>query len=424
VQTALVFIIYVIFFNWLVTRITFIKNAGLRAGWLTGLFSLKIIAGLVYAWFYLQPAYYATSDTWRYFELSKAETDWLLKDPLAFLKDIFTNGYQQTGNLFLQSNSYWNDLKSNIIIKLLALCNVFTFKNYFADIVFFNFIFFFGPVALYRLIKQLFPINKLLLITAVFLIPSFLFWCSGIHKDGLIFACIALVVFYFYKQILNRKINLSSFLVLIICLVILFALRNFMALLLLPALLVWFLSNLFPSKSRRITIGIYGAGVILFFVSTYISLQTDLPGYIIQKQNEFKQLSGNSAISTPLLEDNLFSFIRFLPTAIDIAFFRPHITEIRNKSYIPAVVEIILLWSVTIYSFFIKRKKNQTAQQTAFIIFCICFSISFLLIAGYTITFSGAIVRYRAVVLPFVFIPALVRINLIKKASLSTSEKV
>ena len=67
---------------------------------------------------------------------------------------------------------------------------------------------------------------------------------------------------------------------------------------------------------------------------------------------------------------------------------------------------------------FYKKKKDQSPQQTAFIIFCICFSISFLLIAGYTITFSGAIVRYRAVVLPFVFIPALVRINLMKKASL------
>jgi hypothetical protein len=186
-----------------------------------------------------------------------------------------------------------------------------------------------------------------------------------------------------------------------------------MALLLIPALLVLFLCNLYPSASRRIAIALYGIGIILFFVSSQISLQKSLPQYIIQKQAEFKQLSGNSAIKTPPLENNLFSFIRFLPTAIDIAFFRPHITEVRNKSYIPAVVEITLLWSVIIFSFFIKRKKNYSPQQMAFIMFCICFSMSFLLIAGYTITFSGAIVRYRAVVLPFVFVPALLRISLI-----------
>jgi hypothetical protein len=414
VQTSLIFIIYVIFFNWLVTRISFIKDTGLQTVWLTALFSLKIVAGLAYAWFYLQPSYFATSDTWHYFELSKGETDWLLKDPFAFLKDLFKYGYQQTGNLFLHNNSYWNDLKSNIIIKLLALCNLFTLKNYFADIVFFNFIFFFGPIALYRLIKQLFSINKILLIGCIFIIPSFLFWCSGIHKDGLIFTCIAFILFHFHKQLLNRKLNLSSFLISIICLIILFALRNFMALLLLPALLIWFLSNLYPSKSKRIVIAIYGVGIILFFVSSKINHQTDLPQYIIEKQAEFKQLSGNSAIDVPSLENNLFSFIKFLPVAIDIAFFRPHITEIHNKSYIPAALEVILLWSVIIFSFFIKREKKLSPQQSAFIIFCICFSISFLLIAGYTITFSGAIVRYRAIILPFVFIPALLKLNFLK----------
>jgi hypothetical protein len=185
----------------------------------------------------------------------------------------------------------------------------------------------------------------------------------------------------------------------------------------LPALLVWFLCSSFPSKSKQIAIAIYAVGIILFFVSAHTSLQTNLPEYVIQRQSEFKQLPGNSAISTPLLENNLSSFIRFLPTAIDIAFFRPHLTEIRNKSYIPAAVEIVLLWSIIISSLFIKRKKNPSPQQAAFIIFCICFSISFLLIAGYTITFSGAIVRYRAVVLPFIFIPALIRINKINQAS-------
>src|SRR6266487_2153404 len=293
-QTALVFSIYVIFFNWLVTRIGFIKKTCLQAEWLAGLFSLKIIGGLAYAWFYMQPAYIANSDTWHYFELSKTETDWLLKDPFAFIKDLFTYGYGQTGNLFLHNNSYWNDLKSNIIIKLLAVCNLFTFKNYFANIIFFNFIFFFGPIALYRLTKQLFHVNKILLTGCIFLTPSFLFWCSGIHKDGLIFTCFAIILFYFYKQLVNRKINVSSFLISIVCLMIIFALRNFMALLLLPALLAWLLSNLYPSRSKRIAIVMYGVGIILFFASAKITPQINLPQYVIEKQTEFRQLSGNS----------------------------------------------------------------------------------------------------------------------------------
>ena len=73
-----------------------------------------------------------------------------------FFKDIFNHRYSNSGNIFIAENSYWNDLKSNVIIKLLAICNVFTFKNYYANIVFFNFLFLFGLVAFYRLMSALF----------------------------------------------------------------------------------------------------------------------------------------------------------------------------------------------------------------------------------------------------------------------------
>ena len=172
-QTILVLTIYLVLCCWLITATPFIKKSNITNARLVGLFCIKVMAGLAYAFFYLQPAYYATSDTWHYFELSKEETAWLLSDPPAFLKDIFVHGYRETGNLFLGENSYWNDLKSNVIIKLIAVCNVFTFTNYFANIVLFNFFFFFGPVALYRLSQSLYSVKPLLLTAAIFLIPSF-----------------------------------------------------------------------------------------------------------------------------------------------------------------------------------------------------------------------------------------------------------
>ena len=116
----------------------------------------------------------------------------------------------------------------------------------------------------------------------------------------------------------------------------------------------------------------------------------------------------------PALENSFTSYIKFLPTAVDIAFFRPHITEINNKSYIPAAAEVLCLWLFAAGSLFIRKKSNNGPGQKAFIFFCICFAVSFLLLAGYTITFSGAIVRYRAVVLPFLFIPVVVGLKLNK----------
>jgi hypothetical protein len=403
----IVFIFYYILFSLLLLRIGFIKKTNWSKWMIVGLFSIKILAGVAYGIFYLQPAYNETSDTWNYFKLSKNETDWFLRDPVSFFKDIFVYGYSHSGNLFLGEDSYWNDLKSNIVIKLLALCNVLTLKNYYADIIFFNFIFFFGPVAFYRLIDSLFPVKRAVLIAGIFLIPSFLFWCSGIHKDGLIFLCIALVLFHFQKQLHAKSILPASLFICILSFIALFALRNFMAILLLPALIVWLLIYFHPTKTIVIITTVYGAGAVLFFLSGKINTRADLPQLVIQKQTEFKQLPGNSQVSVPLLENSITSFLKFFPTAFDIAFFRPHITEIRNKSYIPAAAETILLWMLVLYSILFYKKKSSSPQQISFLVCCICFSISFLLLAGYTITLSGAIVRYRAVVLPLLFIPVL-----------------
>jgi len=151
--------------------------------------------------------------------------------------------------------------------------------------------------------------------------------------------------------------------------------------------------------------------IITFFLSGKLSPAADMPQYVIEKQNEFKQLSGTSSINVPVLENNVTSFVRFLPTALDIALFRPHISEVKNISYIPAVAEIILFWIVVLLSVFVKGKIVNNNDQSAFIIFCLFFSFSFLLLAGYTITFSGAIVRYKASVLPFLFVPVVQKLS-------------
>ena len=414
-QTVLIFIFYYLLFTWILCKTGFVKKSGLNKWWIIGLFSIKILAGLAYSWFYQQPAYYATSDTWHFFELSKGETDWLLHDPAAFFKDIFMYGYERSGNLFLGENSYWNDLKSNFIIKLLAVCNVFSLKNYYANIVLFNFLFFFGPVALYRVLNTYFQTKRLLLIAGVFLIPSFLFWCSGVHKDGLIFSCAAVIVFHFQKQLAQRKILWRSAIVMLMLLVILFALRNFMAILLTGSLIVWLLCFFNSNRKAIIVASIIIATPVVFFLSGKISPATDLPQYVIEKQDEFKQLSGTSSIEIPVLENNVVSFIKFFPTALDIALFRPHISEIKNLSYVPAVAEIILFWAVVLVSLFVKGKIATNNDQSSFIIFCLFFSFSFLLIAGYTITFSGAIVRYKASVLPFLFVPVVQKLSALLK---------
>ena len=394
------FLLYLVVFSFLVTRIKFFTNSGINKFLLVVLFIIKVLAGLAYAWFYLQPNYHTNSDSFRFYAYSLEETNILLTQPLHFLKDIFSYGYTTTGNVFVGDNSYWNDLKSNIIIKLLAVCNVFSIKNYFINIIFFNFFFFFGLIVFYRVMQSVFNDKKYMLIIPVFLIPSFLFWCSGIHKDGLIFSAIGLV-FYYFHQLLQKKFFIQYFIFIILLLALLFFLRNYVALALTITLFAWF----FATKIKKIFlvfVSVYLMLIAAFFIAPKINTQLNFPEIIVLKQQDFSKLTGGSEVVISKLQPNFKSFVQYFPHALDMAFLRPHITELKNKSYIPAIAEIILFFIVLIFSI-IYRNKNFKIQPIVFA--SIFFSLTLLIIAGYTVTFSGAIVRYRSLALPFLLTP-------------------
>ena len=398
---AAIFIFYLLMFGYAVISVPFFKNSGIRSYVLLLLFAVKILAGFAYAWFYKLPKYAAGADTWRFYKLSLREKDWLLSDPVAFTKDLFVHGYQKRGSLFAGENSYWNDLKSNIPVKLLACMNVLTDNSYYADIIFFNFLFLFGLVGIFKVFNEIFPGKKWLLVAAVFLLPSTFFWCSGIHKDGLILSAIGLVFYHFYKLVgNNHKKQVRHTVVIILCLVLIFALRNYITLMLLPALFCWGLSGKYPKHKLLIFSGVYLSCIFLFFSARYVFPPLDFPQYIVEKQSEFLGLQGGSSIHLRPLQPEVWSFITFFPDAFDAAFLQPHITQIANFAYLPAALEILLFIFVALL-FVISPKPKITSP----VLFCLFFSVSVLLITGYTITFVGAIVRYRSILFPFLIAP-------------------
>jgi hypothetical protein len=46
--------------------------------------------------------------------------------------------------------------------------------------------------------NDVFPNRKMVIMLGCFIIPSFLFWSSGIHKEGLIFTGIGLITYCIY----------------------------------------------------------------------------------------------------------------------------------------------------------------------------------------------------------------------------------
>ncbi len=395
---ATIFIFYLLLFSFIITKISFFNKSGLTNWELISLFSIKIIAGIAYARFYRLPQYYQGSDTWRFYNLSLEESKWLLHDPLAFIKDLFVYGYSRPGNILGVENSYWNDLKSNVPVKIMAVMNIFTNHNYYTNIILFNFLFLFGLVGLFKVFNNIYPQKKYLLIAGLFLLPSTLFWCSGIHKDGLILSATGLVIYLFYRG-LETEFHPRYCILIVVCGLLIFSLRNYVLLALFPALLSWFLSNKYPKKSLTIFASVYFIGCLLFFLLPIFSESFDLPLYLSLKQKDFMQLQATSVVNLPALVPTFKGFVTFFPYALDMAFLRPHLSEIKNFSYIPAAAEVLLLFGLVAYLVVSQKFK---LSQSPVIFFFIFFAMSILLICGYTIPFSGAIVRYRSFVFPFI----------------------
>lgn len=400
---AAIFIFFIILVSFAIHTIQFFKNSGIGKWTLTALFLLKVSAGIAYAKFYTLPQYYANSDTWRFYRLSLSETKWLLHNPYSFLKDLFYYGYNDSGNLFSGKNTYWNDLKSNLPVKLMAVCNVFTNNSYYTNIILFNFLFLPGLVALFKVMSSFYPSKKWNIIFGVFLLPSTIFWCSGIHKDGLILSALGVSI-YCFQKILAQQFSFKHLLLMLLSFLLIFALRNYVLFLLLASLFCWWLANNFTSNKNYVFCAFYLVAIICFFITPVFFPSINPPGYISSKQHEFLELKGTSKVYVDTLQPTFASFINYLPKAIDMAVFRPHPNEFKNLSYIPAIAENILLFGLIVISII---SINRHKKIYSFTLALLLFAISVLIVCGYTIPFTGAIVRYKSMVLPFVITPLL-----------------
>jgi hypothetical protein len=406
----LLFTGYLILFAWLVTRVKFFTLSGLTKPQLVIFLLLKVIAGIFYGWI---GVYYGglaqMIDTWGFHANSILEYKLLFSNPGEYFTNLFHNPYGGGVEKFLSTtDSYWNDVKGNFFIKVLSVFNIFSQGHYYINVIFYSFITLFGPIAIYRVMKDVYPGKQIPVLVATFLIPSFLYWTSGLHKEGLIFMGIALIVFTIYFGLKENKISFKSVFLVILCLLILLVLRNFLFVLIIPAAGAWLLAGKFPKRSLGIFLGIYVICIVLFFTLRYISPSFDFPAAVVDRQKSFSQLQGGSAVPIKKLESGVISFIKSTPQAINLSTIRPYPSDVKHILSLAAAVEINILLLLFVICLFIK---TNVVKSRPLIYFCLFFSFSVLLSIGYTVNFLGAIVRYRSVVIPLLVIPMIASID-------------
>ena len=409
----LLFVAWLVVFAWLTTKVKFFTQTGLSRSQLIIIFLLKVMAGIFYGWIGL---YYGglaqMQDTWGYHTNSIQEYQLLFNNPHEYFTNLFHDPYESgTSNFFTSTDSYWSDLKGNFFIKILSVFNLLSFGHYYVNVIFYSFITLFGTLAIYRVMTDVFPGKKLSIMLATFLLPSFLYWTSGIHKEGLIFTGISLIIYCIYFGYKQKKFGFRRTICVIAGLMVVLALRNFIIVILVPAIIAWLIANRWPKYGLTIFCSLYLLFGILFFTARYINPNLDFPQAVVNKQREFKKLeAGGSTIPMKDLEPTAGSFLKNTPQAINLSTIRPYPSDVRHILSLAAAIEINMIILIFILFLFLRTKGNSNDSKNL-MYFCIFFSMTLLLAIGFSVNNLGAIVRYRSVLMPLLVIPMAAQIN-------------
>lgn len=375
--------------------------------WMAVAFLAKAAAGMIYGYIYSH--YYTISDSWSYFNESLNDYHNLIHNPAKFF--TINSGFNHFADFFSTAdNAFWSNTGENILIKLLAILNVFSVGNYYLDVVLFNVFSFWGLYLIYKVAIQYLPGKERWVYLLIFFWPSCLFWNSAIDKDGLLVFFAGILIIGIHNCILGRKLFLYLSLA-IVSFAGIFLIRSVNALIFIPAIPGWWIASKIYKRRLRIFLITYSTVFILFVLSGLEGSPFNLLQQLANKQHQFLTLKANTRLPLTPLEPGFISFIKVLPESVNHIFFRPYITEISSPFHFMVFLENTGLLFIVCYIIFWKRKGRTQNLTAPFNLFLWSVSLIFLLLIGYIVPFPGAIIRYKAFYFMFFLLPFISCLN-------------
>ncbi len=408
----ILFFVYLFFLVWLLTKSKFIRNAGLSKQMIILLFGTRVLAGVFNTWLL---HLYAYADTWQFHQQGLEEYHLLFSNPREYFFNIFSSGYGDYGGFFDSQYSYWNDLKTNLMVKMDSVLNVLTFGNLYINLIIFNYFVFFGITGLYRVFADIYPTRKTAVLTGTHLLLSFLFFTTSFQKEGLVVGLMGVVVYCVHTLLKKIEKLFLKITAILVALAIIFLLRSYIFFALIPALAAWIVSVKFRFPSWKVFTLVYLSFLLLLFSIGHIFPQLYFPRILADKQAAFLQLvqesHANSTLPVHVLKPTITGIIKNIPEAIDRGLLRPYWTDGAKLKFLYPLAAEMLLYGLIFLYWALFHQKQILKNCNSFVLFGLCFSMTLILIIGYTVPVIGALVRYRSIYLPFLLTPLLCTAN-------------
>ena len=164
----------------------------------------------------------------------------------------------------------------------------------------------------------------------------------------------------------------------------------------------------------------YGTSILIVTITAvaigFINPEYNIINILVTKQNDFVNMSivmkVNSAFEMAPLTPDLWSIIKAVPQGLLNCFTKPWPNELKNPLFLASFFENLLILFALIIAILFHKSKKEIAIK--FVLFCFFFGLFLYAIIGITTPITGALVRYKVPVIPFILIGILSIIDLKK----------
>jgi hypothetical protein len=412
-------VFYLLLFNFLIYRYKIFQFRRYRPLITHLIFNLKFVAGifiwLIYTFYYKDVQ---NNDVHKFYNDALVLHQVKEKDAGVFWYAMaFGDGYCDKGNL-TGALKNWNRNfdeapfnENRTIIRLNALMMFISFKTYFVHVLFFCFISLLGWILLTNAVFSFVDARNAIVALPVLLLPSVLFWTSGVMKEPLLILGLGLCV----SAMVDRQRSMVTLLKLICGALIILFTKFFVLACLLPAATSFFL---FREKESRKFILLKYVLVSFVFVPLAFNINRLIPRIspvqmLANKQahamKEASYFKAGSKIEIPEIDNSPLSMLKAAGIGTWNTILRPYLWEAKNIMMLASAVENVFV--ITWVLMCISSTNWRKMQNLNLALFLLTFSLGYFAIVGMATPVLGNLVRYKAPLLPLFMFAFIVVMN-------------
>jgi hypothetical protein len=404
VQTYLIPAVWLLITFFCISKLNFYKLPQITPGFRYAAFFYKVVLGVLNYYIWLNVI--GHGDSLRYVHDSLIVYNSLFENPGHFFELITRSSLENIPEHLLsyQKELYieWH-VNEYHMVRLLAILNVFTFGNEWANIIIISWLGFTVSIGLFKSLHHFFIVSEKQnrwLFFAIFLLPSVIFWSGGLLKEGPTFILLCIIAIQLFKIEFSADRSKTPgvpLFIIVLCLWMMLLVRDYLAILLCANLVLWFFSRSFVKPERSIVAFLVGSGftVVLLFILPMLLPQYNFFVYAQQEQQYFLSAEPDADYHFEAIGGNSIDVAKQIPYVLNNILFRPNFLASSNFFRLYQSIELLLVWGLIFYFMFRHVLKKTRFTLSGMMLLII--SIELLFIYGLLVTDADTLSRYRSI---------------------------